>query len=216
MSDIDSDEARDELPELQSVSETVPRGMFVSGWDDENDLIEEDPNPHETVEKELLWAATENEIDIVEKILSEHPELVDVYDRDGYSALHKACYNNNFAMAQLLLKYKANIEARTEMQWTPLHSAAKWNNAKMVALLLQHGADINALSEGNQTPLHVATTVSSCRDTLVELFMNDDLKPDLLNSSEETAGQNAKRSGPSFSFFEMVRPGLNPKIGMLD
>lgn len=216
MSDIDSDEARDELGELQTVSETIPRGMFVSGWDDENDLIEVDPNPHETKEKELLWAATEDKIDIVEKILAENPELVDVYDRDGYTALHKASYNNNYEMAQLLLRYNANIEARTEMQWTPLHSAAKWNNARMVGLLLQHGADVNALSEGNQTPLHVATTVSSCRDTLVELFMNEGLTPELLNSSEETAGQNAKRTGPSYPFFEMVQSGLNPRIGMLE
>lgn len=216
MSEIDSDEAKDELTELQSMSETIPRGMFVSGWDDENDLIEVDPSPHETSERELLWAATEDKIDIVEKILCEHPELVNVYDRDGYTALHKACYNNNYEMAQLLLRYHANIEARTEMQWTPLHSAAKWNNAKLVALLLQHGANINAFSEGNQTPLHVATTVSSCRDTLLELFMNDDLKPGLLNSAEETAGQIAKRTGPSYAFFDMVKSGLKPTIGMLD
>lgn len=212
----DSDEERDELAELQKLSEKVPRGMFVSGWDDENDLIEVEPNPHETLEKELLWAATEDKIDIVERILTDNPHLVNVYDRDGYTPLHKACYNNNFEMAQLLLKFNANIEARTEMKWTPLHSAAKWNNAKLVALLLQHGADINAFSEGNQTPLHVATTVSSCRDTLLELFMNDKLKPELLNSSEETAGQIAKRTGPSFPFFDMVKPGLDPKIGLLE
>lgn len=216
MSDTDPEEAKDELGELQSLSETVPRGMFVSGWDDENDLIEEDPNPTETTERELLWAATEDKIDIVERILSENPELVNVYDRDGYTALHKACYNNNYELAQLLLRYNANVEARTEMQWTPLHSAAKWNNARLVALLLQHGANINAFSEGNQTPLHVATTVSSCRDTLVELFMRDELKPELLNSAEEAAGQIAKRTGPSFPFFDMVRAGLNPRIGMLD
>uniref|UniRef100_A0A336MKV2 CSON001140 protein n=1 Tax=Culicoides sonorensis TaxID=179676 RepID=A0A336MKV2_CULSO len=216
MSDIDSDEEKDQLSELQKLSSKIPRGMFVSGWDDENDLIETEENPHETQEKELLWAATEDKIEIVEKILNDHPELVNVRDRDGYTPLHKACYNNNYEMAQLLLRFNADIEAQTEMEWTPLHSAAKWNNAKLVALLLQHGANINALSEGNNTPLHVATTVSSCRDTLIELFMNDELNPGLLNSSDETAAQIAKRTGLSYAFFEMVKPGLDPKIGMLD
>lgn len=216
MSDVElDDEGRDVLTELERLTEKIPKGMFVSGWDDDDD-VEVDPNPTETPEKEFLWAATENKIDVVQILLSKYPHLINISDADGYSALHKACYNNNYDMALLLLKYKCDVNARTEMQWTPLHSACKWNNAKMVALLLQYGADINALSEGDQTPLHIATTVSSCRDTLVELFMDNNLQPDLTNNSNETAAQIARRTGLSYAFFDMVKEGMNPKMGMLD
>lgn len=43
MADYDSDEEKSQLEKLQYVD--VKPGMFVSGWDDENDLIEEDKNP---------------------------------------------------------------------------------------------------------------------------------------------------------------------------
>lgn len=137
-------------------------------------------------------------------------------DRDGYTPLHKACYNNNYELAQLLLKHGADPNRKTEMQWTTLHSACKWNNAKLAALVLQHGADINATSEGDQTPLHIATTVSACRDTLVTLFMDPKLKPDMRNNSDETAFQIAKRTGLTAPLFDMVHPALSVETGLID
>lgn len=137
-------------------------------------------------------------------------------DRDGYTPLHKACYNNNYELAQLLLKHGADPNRKTEMQWTTLHSACKWNNAKLAALVLQHGADINATSEGDQTPLHIASTVSACRDTLVTLFMDPKLKPDMRNNSDETAFQIAKRTGLTAPLFDMVHPALSVETGLID
>lgn len=181
--------------------------IFVS-WDDENDLVEPEPNPHETPAKELLWAAEEGKTELAEKILKEFPDLVNTKDRDGYTALHKAAYSDHFDLAFVLLKYGADVNARTNMLWTPLHSACKWNNPKIVALLLQNGADINARSEGDQTPLHIACTVSDCRDTLIELFLDDRLDPNIVNNSGETALQIAKRTGPCAPLFEMTLPAF--------
>jgi ankyrin repeat protein len=130
--------------------------------------------------------------------------------------LFVACYNNNYELAQLLFKYKADPNKKTEFLWTPLHSACKWNNAKMAALVLQHGSEINAHSEGDQTPLHITTSVSSCRDTLVTLFMNPKLNPEIKNNSNETAYQIAKRTGLTFPLFEMVHPALSVETGMID
>lgn len=169
-----------------------------------------------TLEREILWAASEDRNEVVENILPKDPNLVHAADRDGYTPLHKACYNNNYELAQLLLKYKADPNRRTEFQWTALHSACKWNNSKLAALVLQHGADINATSEGDQTPLHITTSVSSCRDTLVTLFMDPKLKPDLKNNSDETALQIAKRTGLTFPLFDMVHPALSVETGLID
>lgn len=155
-------------------------------------------------------------MEIVKSILEKDPSLVNVTDRDGYTPLHKSCYNNNYELAQLLLKYKADTNRRTEYKWTPLHSACKWNNASLAALVLQHGADINAQSDGDQTPLHVATTVSACRDTLVALFMNAKLDANLKNNSHETAYQIAKRTGFSSPLFKMVNSALSVNTGIID
>lgn len=164
----------------------------------------------------ILWAAGEDKNEIVKEILEKDPSLVHVKDQDGYTPLHKACYNNNYELAQILLMYKADPNAVTEFGWTTLHSACKWNNSRMAALMLQHGADINARSEGDQTPLHIATTVSACRDSLVTLFMDPKLKPDLRNNSDETAFQIAKRTGLTAPLFNMVHPALSVETGLID
>lgn len=96
----------------------------------------------------MLWAANEGKIDLAEEILVRNPGIVNTKDEDGYTALHKACYNNNYELAEVLLKYKADPNSRTNDNWTPLHSSCKWNSAKCVALLLQHGSDVNALTLG--------------------------------------------------------------------
>lgn len=166
-----------------------------------------------------MWAAEEGQTEIVEKILKQYPELVNKKDRDGYTALHKTCYNNHYETAKVLISYGADLDARTNMQWTPLHSACKWNNPKMVALLLQNGANINATSEGDQTPLHIACTVSDCRDTIVTLFMNEKLDPNILNNSGETAFQIAKRTGLSTGYFEMMKSGFKvdlPQVTVIE
>lgn len=42
------DEKKEEIETLEDLEEKMsktPRGMFVSGWDDPDDLVEEDKNP---------------------------------------------------------------------------------------------------------------------------------------------------------------------------
>jgi ankyrin repeat protein len=170
------------------------------------------------LESEILWAASseEDKHHIVEEILRKDARLVHATDKDGYTPLHKACYNNNYELAQLLLKYKADPNKKTEYHWTTLHSACKWNNARLAALMLQHGADINARSEGDQTPLHITTSVSACRDTIVTLFMNPKINTELLNNSHETAAQIAKRTGFALPLFDMVDSALSVETGLID
>lgn len=169
-----------------------------------------------SLERLALWAAGEDKLEVLTEVLVKKPSVVHAVDEDGYTPLHKACYNNNTAMAELLLRYGAKPNARTELGWTPLHSACKWNNAECVALMLQHGADINATSQGDQTPLHIAATVSNCRSTLVTLLMDERVRPGLVNNSNEMAAAIAKRSGMSHALFEMGHPAYTVEMGVLD
>lgn len=170
----------------------------------------------ETPEKEILWATNENNIDLVRSILERFPTCKSAVDDEGYSPLHRACYNNFVDIAKLLISYGANVNALTEFQWTPLHSAVKWKSNDCAALLLQHGADVNAESQGCQTPLHIAATVSDCRESAMTLLFDPNCKADALNNSEETAFQFAERNGLSYPIFEMGHSAFKVETGLVD
>lgn len=153
---------------------------------------------------------------MVDSILIKDPTCKDSKDDDGYTPLHKACYNNHVDIAKLLIQYGADVNARTELQWTPLHSAAKWSNAECVALLLQHGADVNAGSEGLQNPLHIAATVSNCRPTAMTLLMDERFDAAAKNNSDETPGDIARRTGLTFPIFEMGHSAFTVDTGLID
>lgn len=108
------------------------------------------------------------------------------------------------------------MHAKTAFGWTPLHSAVKWSNAECAALMLQHGADVNAISDGSQTPLHIAATISNCRETAMTLMMEPDCNTALLNNSNETAADIAKRTGLSFELFEMGNSEFSVDTGLID
>lgn len=155
-------------------------------------------------------------MDLVEDILRRDPSCRDAVDDDGYTPLHRACYSNELAIARLLILHGAKIDARTDLGWTPLHSAVKWSNADAAALVLEHGADVNAPSDGQQTPLHVAATVSNCRETAMTLMLEPKCDATLLNNSNETAGDIARRTGLSYPMFEMGHPAYSVETGMID
>ncbi|EDW63664.1 ankyrin repeat domain-containing protein 49 [Drosophila virilis] len=215
MGDYDSDDEKSQVEKLRYAK--VPRGMFVSGWDDDTDeLIEEDKNPQASIERMILWAVGENRISEVREILQLDADSVHARDNDGYTPLHRACYNNFVDMAKLLLQHQADPNARTALGWTPLHSACKWNNADCALLLLQFGADVNAESDGQQTPLHITATVSNCRNTATVLLLDRNLQARKENNSEETAAVIARRTGMSYVIFEIADEAYDCDTGLID
>ena len=63
---------------------------------------------------------------------------------------------NDKAMAELLLKNGANIEAEGKMEETPLMKAVDKRNAEMVQLLISKGANLQTRNYYSQTPFDVA------------------------------------------------------------
>ena len=59
---------------------------------------------------------------------------------NGFTPLHIACKKNRIKVVELLLKYGASKEAKTESGLTPLHVASFMGCMNIVIFLIQHQA----------------------------------------------------------------------------
>jgi len=72
----------------------------------------------------------------------------------GESILHSECSKSNLKIIELLLRYGANVNARTETGLTPLHYAVIDDNIEVVKILLDYKADINAVTSLNESAFY--------------------------------------------------------------
>ncbi|XP_073323441.1 ankyrin repeat domain-containing protein 49 [Pagrus major] len=219
-----------QLELLNTHGHLIPRGassLWTGSKDDEEEVEEEDEGERceewylekeETLKdkpKELiLWAAENNRLPTVHKLLTADPSLVHCCDEDGYTPLHRASYSGHVDVVSALLSTGSKVNPRTIDGWTPLHSACRWSRVTVACLLLQHGAELNAQTNGGLTPLHLAASHASSvktdsANTLELLLSQRHLKPGLRSSSGETASEVARRSGPHHFLFEMVEDCVN-------
>ncbi|CAI2347345.1 unnamed protein product [Caenorhabditis sp. 36 PRJEB53466] len=146
---------RELIDKIRDKKDTNP-AMFVSAWQDDVEGIAE-KKPEDSIEK-WLTASEEGDLKLVQSLFEETPTLLNAQDADGYTALHRAAYNNNKQVVEYLLSSGAKVDSRTNEGWTPLHSASNWANFEIVGILLSHEANVNALSKGNLTALHLAVS----------------------------------------------------------
>ncbi|EYB93896.1 hypothetical protein Y032_0177g573 [Ancylostoma ceylanicum] len=149
------------IDEIRSTKASHP-GMFISAWQEDDQGVREADLKNEL--DKFLKEAENGNIDAMRSMLDNDPELLSACDEDGYTALHRAAYNNHMDAVSFLLEMGANPEARTKQGWTPLHSAANWGNYEIVGRLISHGVDVNAQSTGSVTPLHLAIN-SQCENS---------------------------------------------------
>lgn len=120
----------------------------------------------------LRIAAEKGFISVVEALLAAkaNPNLSDYR---GETALHRAVENRFPAIAELLIKNGADVNAVNRVgkpgddpnqvavrqaDGTPLHIAASQGDVAMVSLLLSNRADVNAVNFLGETPLHVGAS----------------------------------------------------------
>jgi ankyrin repeat protein len=104
---------------------------------------------------EIHDAARDGDLAKVKALLQHDPSLV-FSKGDNYfggTPLHLAAGNGHIEVAQLLLDFKAVIDAKNDNGYTPLYMAARSGHKDVVELLLANGADINAKDNKGQTPL---------------------------------------------------------------
>ena len=118
------------------------------------------------ITREKWWTAIKkDDVKGVKDILANY--IVDVNTKSnkgwtkGSTPLHVCAERNNEEVAEVLLKYKADVNAKNRYIYTPLHFAGLWNSKEVAELLLKYKADINAKNYGASTPLHVCAEFNS-------------------------------------------------------
>ena len=108
----------------------------------------------------LYYAALCGLRDLVERLITKHPEQVNAVGGRIVAPLPAALYKGHFGVATLLHMHGAAVDIRDVLGRTPLYCASLDGLVDVMRWLLNHGADANALRDGGQTPLQSAATSS--------------------------------------------------------
>ncbi|WWC97125.1 hypothetical protein V866_004003 [Kwoniella sp. B9012] len=127
-------------------------------------LLSEDPKLVNSKDEDgrtpLHWASTTGNLNVLQLILSYHPDL-ESRDSMGWTALIIASASNQVEVVRELLEAGAQVDAMNEKGQTALHYAASKGNVSIGRLLISRGADINAKDRASQFPLHRAATTGN-------------------------------------------------------
>ncbi|CAG9330515.1 unnamed protein product [Blepharisma stoltei] len=120
-----------------------------------------------------------------------------IYDSRGYTALHIASLNGNYAVIQFLVEYVKEVygsqacqhlsdwaNMKTDEGFTPLHFAAFRGHLNIVKKLIEIGADIYALNRQGLGVMHVAAQAD--QPLILSYFKEQNLSIDLLDEKEGT------------------------------
>jgi len=115
--------------------------------------------------------------------------------KDGFTALHFACFFSQPEAARLLIESGAAVDAvaANPTHVMPLHSAASARNLEAARLLLEHGAPANARQQGGWVPIHAAAQNGD--RPMVELLLKHSADPNLANHEGKTPAMVAREKG---------------------
>ena len=129
----------------------------------------------------------------VMRLLLDNGAEVDVYYDSAGLLMHEASrHASGQAVVQLLLQYKADVNARNHENETPLHHASRHGGADVVQLLLEHKADVKARNHENETPLHHALRHGGT--DVVQLLLECEADVNARNHENETPLHHALRN----------------------
>ena len=110
------------LKEYETAADSAKKRASSDGKRTSTKLKLSDVDPKELI----LRAAEKGRVDLVDYSLDKDISLLRSTDADGYTPLHRACYNGHEEVVRTLLRRGADVLARTSDGWQPLHNACRW------------------------------------------------------------------------------------------
>lgn len=170
---------------------------------------------------ERLWAAArDRDLAKLKALLTQEPKILDAFDAaafgrttalqkqleadpraalsigpDGLTALHLAAFFGRTAAVELLLRHRAEVDARARNASLiePLHAAIAGGHAGVARLLVAAGARVDAILPDGSTPLHLAAAAGSAE--IVALLLKLGADKSLKNRAGQSPGDLARAAG---------------------
>ncbi|XP_071316548.1 ankyrin repeat domain-containing protein 27 [Trachinotus anak] len=129
---------------------------------------------------------------------------------DGFTPLHVAALHGHSALAALLVRHGANVNARTNQSATPLHLASQNSHIQVVRFLLECNAKLNKKDHYGNTPLINACLCGNL-ETVTTLLQSNALV-NMANLQGNTALHEAVRGGHQALVELLLRGGASPGL----
>src|SRR2546429_459978 len=144
----------------------------------------------------LVDAVKNQDRDAVRELLQKHAD-VNASQGDGATALHWAAHWDDLALADMLIRAHANVDAANDLGVTPLTLAS---STAMVEKLLAAGANPNVVMATGESPLMAAARTGSAE--MVKALLKHGAG---VNEKEKVRGQTALMWAVSQKHPEIVR-----------
>ncbi len=145
-------------------------------------------------ELDIFEAASLGRLDKLKQYAGDRSQL-NSHSKDGFTALHFACFFQQAEAVRVLLEAGAAVDAvaANPMKVMPLHSAASARNLEAARLLLEHGAPVNASQQAGWVPIHSAAQNGG--RAMVELLLKHKADPRLANDEGKSPAAVAREKG---------------------
>jgi len=148
---------------------------------------------------DIFEAASLGRIDRLQECIREEcsrdASAINSPSKDGFTALHFACFFGQPEAARVLIESGAAVDivAANPTKVMPLHSAASARNLEAARLLLEHGAPVNLRQQAGWVPIHAAAQNGD--RPMVDLLLKYHADPKLANDEGKTAALVAREKG---------------------
>ncbi|CAI8045836.1 Protein phosphatase 1 regulatory subunit 12A [Geodia barretti] len=155
----------------------------------------------------FLAACQSGDVEEVERLLSEEKADINSVNKDGLTALHQCCIDDDYETVQLLVEKGANLDSHDNEGWTPLHAAASCGHDHIVSFLLDNGAFPAPVNNEGDTPCDLVED-DVIRDLITDVIHKQGVDVSDVKTEEERlmlADANRLQNDPSLS--PVLSPG---------
>ncbi|XP_059190877.1 ankyrin repeat domain-containing protein 27 [Centropristis striata] len=135
---------------------------------------------------------------------------VNSFNVDGFTPLHVAALHGHSALAALLIRHGASVNARTNQSATPLHLASQNSHVQVMRFLLECNAKLNKKDHYGNTPL-IQACLRGNLETATILLQSNALV-NVVNLQGNTALHEAVRGGHQPLVELLLRGGASPGL----
>ena len=143
---------------------------------------------------DIFEAASLGDKDALKRFAGQRHD-VNSHSKDGFTALHFACFFGQPDAAKWLIANGAAVHsvAANPTSVMPLHSAAAARNLEAARALLENGAPVNARQQAGWAPIHSAAQNGD--RAMAELLLQHGADPTAANDQGKTPAAVAREAG---------------------